>query len=115
MSDESHLGPLHHVGVAVRNIESAAADFTAAFGAVAESAIVVDEAQAARILFMTMHGARIELLQPHGESSHLWGIVNRGIGVYHTCHETTNMEKTLEHLEANGARIISPPKPAVAF
>ena len=37
--------------------------------------------------------------------------------VYHTCYETTDLEKSLETMEQDGLRVVpvSPPKPALLF
>jgi len=109
------LGAFHHVGVAVRNIEAAAAAYARAFGAVIESPIYHDENQRVRIQFMKMNDLRIELLEPAGEGSPVEAVLKRGLAVYHVCHEVADIDATLVQLKASGALIVSPAKPAVAF
>jgi len=109
------LGPFHHVGVAVRDINTAVVQFQTLFGAVAESEVIHDEAQHVRLQFVKTGELLIELLEPDGTPSPLDGLIKRGVAIYHTCHEVNDLDATLEHLRASGAKVVSPPKPAVAF
>ncbi|MBX3395368.1 MAG: VOC family protein [Phycisphaerae bacterium] len=110
-----HLGPFHHVGVAVADIEQAARFYEAAYGAKAEPDEFEDPLQQVKIRFMLVGGLRIELLQPLTAEASLNGLLRRGIALYHTCHEVTDMEAALDHLRSSGVMIVSPPKPAIAF
>lgn len=112
---EHALGPFHHVGVAVKDLKAAVAQFQAAFGAVPESEVIHDEIQQVRLQFIKIGGLRIELLEPAADSSPLDALIKRGIAIYQTCHEVDDLDATLDHLKACGAKVLSPPKPAIAF
>ena len=112
---EPGLGRLDHVGIAVADLDAAVRTYARSFGAVAESETFLDENQQVRLRFMNLGGLRIELLQPDPEHSALENIVKRGIGLYHVCYEVDDLDDELERLKAGGVKVISPPKPAVAF
>ena len=112
---DSPLGPLHHVGVAVRDIKAAAAQFEALLGADVESDIIHDPLQGVRAQFLTIGGLRIELLEPAADPSPLDSVLKRGVALYHTCHEVADLDATLARLTASGVKVVSPPKPAIAF
>ncbi len=113
--NEISIGQFNHVGVAVANIEQSVEMYVRCFGAVAEGETFTDELQQVRLRFLDLGGSKIELLEPLSETSPLQGLVRRGIGLYHICHEVSDLNATLEHVTRNGAKIISPPKPAIAF
>ena len=112
---EPRLGRLDHVGIAVANLEHAVETYVRSLGAVAETETFSDENQQVRLRFLNLGGMRIELLQPDSERSPLNNILKRGIGIYHVCHEVDDLDAELERLKAEGVKVISPPKPAVAF
>ncbi|HWL93489.1 MAG TPA: VOC family protein [Phycisphaerae bacterium] len=109
------IGAFDHVGVAVTNLDQAVEFYIRVFGAEAEPQEFVDPLQEVSIRFVRLAGMRIELLQPTGAGSHLQGILKRGIGLYHVCHQVRELDRELERLRVDGVRIISEPKPAVAF
>ena len=112
---EPRLGRFDHVGIAVANLEHAVETYVRSLGAVAETETFSDENQQVRLRFLNLGGMRIELLQPDSERSPLNNILKRGIGIYHVCHEVDDLDAELERLKAEGVKVISPPKPAVAF
>ncbi|MFH1417414.1 MAG: VOC family protein [Planctomycetota bacterium] len=112
---ESGLLSFQHIGVAVKDIASAAEQFAAAFGAVPVSEIVHDEQQGVRLQFLDLGGLRIELLEPAADPSPLDSILKRGVAIYHTCHTVADLDAALAKMRTAGAIIISPPKPATAF
>lgn len=101
--------------MAVADLEKAAQFYQSAYGATAEPGEFEDPLQQVRIRFMLVGGLRIELLQPLTADASLNGLLRRGIALYHTCHEVSNIEAALDHLRSLGVMIVSPPKPAVAF
>ncbi len=113
--NERLLGAFQHVGVAVKDLATAARKFASVFGAVPDSEVIYDPEQQVRLQFMNLGGLRIELLEPAGEPSPLDGILKRGIAIYHVCHEIENLDAELARLSQSGVAIVSPPKPAVAF
>ncbi len=112
---EPRLGRFDHVGIAVANLELAVESYVRSLGAVAEAETFSDEKQQVRLRFLNLGGMRIELLQPDSERSPLNNILKRGIGIYHVCHEVDDLDAELERLKAEGVKVVSPPKPAIAF
>ena len=112
---EQALGPFHHVGVAVKDVDAAAAQFQALFGAVLKSGIIDDANQQVRLRFVEIGGLRIELLEPAADPSPLDSLIKRGIAIYHICHEVDDLDAALARLTASGAKVVSPPRPAIAF
>lgn len=112
---EACLGRFDHVGVAVADLELAVETYVRSLGAVAEAETFEDPMQQVRIRFLNLGGMRIELLQPDTERSPLHNLLKRGIGMYHVCHEVDDLDAELERLKAEGVKVVSPPKPAVAF
>jgi len=113
--DEPKLGPLHHVGVAVRELRAAVEQFVKCFGATVESEIIHDPSQQVRIQFIRLGDLRVELLEPAAAPSPLDSLLKRGVGLYQVCHEVDDLDETLARFQAGGAVVASPPKPATAF
>src|SRR5260221_1733754 len=104
----------HHIGLACRDIEKDRRDHEF-LGYQAEGLVFEDPLQRIRGLFMTLGTMRVELLEPLDESSPLGAYLKRGIKIYHQCFLSPDIEQSVHVLEAHGARLTSPPKPAVAF
>ena len=108
---------LHHVGHAVREIEIAAARFTLRFGYQCATGVIHDPWQTARVQFLERVGETgyLELVTPDGPASRLSNAVKRGGGLNHLCYTCGPLEATIAELEATGMKLISDPRPGVAF
>lgn len=104
----------HHIGLACRDMARDRRDHEL-LGYRAEGPEFADPTQRIRGLFMTLGPMRVELLEPLDETSPLHAYLKRGIKIYHQCFECADIESTIHALERGGARVASPPKPAVAF
>lgn len=105
----------HHTGLATRDID-AEAEHLGLLGYQQEGDDFVDLRQGVRGRFMVGGGPRLELLQPYGDGkSVLDGWLSRGVKLYHLAYETADLAVTVSSLEAEGAKLIVPPVPAVAF
>ena len=104
----------HHVGVATKDI-SAERDMYLKLDYRVEGRLFHDPLQQVRGLFMVNGGMRVELLEPDSPSSPLNVIIANRQKMYHQCYECDNLEGTIHSLESAGGRVVSPPKPAVAF
>ncbi len=113
--NEAWLGTFHHVGVAVDDVAAAAAEYETRLGAVADAETFHDEAQGVRVRFLSLGGLRMELLEPAASPSPLDAVIRRGIALYHTCYEVDDLDPALQRLRDSGVKVISEPKPAVAF
>ncbi len=109
------FGPLHHVGVAVRDIGRTIELFSALFGATPESEIVHDPNQGVRIQFIRIGDLRVELLEPAAKPSPIDGILSRGIALYHVCYEVSDLDARLAGWKGSAVSLVSAPKPAAAF
>lgn len=109
------IGTFHHVGVAVHDLQTAAAQFRDVLGAVVESDVIHDEIQQVRLQFVRLGGLRIELLEPAADRSPLDALLKRGIAFYQVCYEVNDLDVSLDRLKAGGAKVVSEAKPAVAF
>lgn len=105
----------HHVGVAVQRIADSVSLLQGLAGATLEGGPVTDPQQGVNIQFLRLGDLRVELLEPAAAPSPLDGILKRGISLYHVCYEVDDLESQLDSMVSAGARLVSPPKPAVAF
>ncbi len=110
---------LMHVGVAVPDINAAAASLEAIFGYRVISGPFDDPIQKVTVNFLTQSdndAVEIELITPLTEDSPLRTMLNKnGGGAYHLCFQTNDIEAALAHVRSNGCVVVSKPMPAVAF
>ena len=57
----------------------------------------------------------LEFVAPDGLGSKLAATAKKGGGLHHLCYSAGRLEDAIEHLEANGMKLFSDPKPAIAF
>jgi len=108
---------LHHVGYAVKSIEDIAASYVTRYGYELATPIIHDPLQTALVQFLRLAGDRayLEFVAPDGPESKLVNAVKRGGGLNHLCFIAGPLEEAIAELEENGMRLISEPKPGVAF
>lgn len=108
---------LHHVGHAVREIGPAAELFLRRFGYGVCTAVIHDPLQTAYVQFLSLPDDLhlLELVAPDGPTSKLANAVKRGGGLNHLCYSCDSLEASIADLESTGLRLISDPKPGVAF
>ena len=109
---------IHHLGVAVADMEGALVFYRDVLGFVLDSEMFDDPIQKVRVCFLKQKGDsgfQIELIQPLNATSPVNGYLTKGIGAYHICYEVADIEKTLIDLRAKKCVPVSPPVPAVAF
>lgn len=104
----------HHIGVACRSIATEKSIWQG-LGYQQEGQAFSDPLQGVNGLFMIGVGPRIELLEPLSGSETLAPFINSGIKMYHQAYETPNLENTIDQLKKTRAKVVSSPKPAVAF
>jgi len=104
----------HHDGVATRNLDKELRQYEL-LGFRSEGPVFVDPLQHIRGLFLTLGPMRVELLEPLDETSPIHSHLKRGIKIYHHGFTCRDVARTTERLVAGRARVVSPPKPAVAF
>lgn len=109
---------LHHIGVAVANLQEALPVYTSVFGHTLLSGPVVDPIQRVSVCFVGINGSEepaIELIEPAPGRSPLATVLAKGIGAYHVCYEVDDIDAALAHARAHRCQIVNAPAPAVAF
>jgi methylmalonyl-CoA/ethylmalonyl-CoA epimerase len=115
--NNQNLLRLHHVGYATKEIEPIAETYIARFGYEVSTGLIHDPLQTAFVQFLRLPGepTYLEFVAPDGPTSKLSAQAKRGGGLNHLCYATGSLEAAIAHLESNGMKLISDPKPAVAF
>jgi methylmalonyl-CoA/ethylmalonyl-CoA epimerase len=98
----------HHLGVATDSLQRDLGAYRA-LGYRPEGAVVVDERQGVKGLFLVGGGPRLELLEPLPGSDTLAPFLSRGIKCYHHAYEVESLENSLAALRAAGAKQLAPP------
>ena len=116
MSFEFGIAGIHHVGIAVADIQRASELHSRILGLKLKTGIIIDELQNVKVAFAEVKdGTSIEFVQPLGPASPVSKIVERGGGIYHVCYVVDDIDRAVKHARAEGGLIISMPLPAKAF
>jgi methylmalonyl-CoA epimerase len=99
-------GGIHHVGIAVDDLEAAIARWAALFGATVEHRERLED-QGVEAASLRVGGSRIELLAPLGEDTPVGRfLAKRGPGVHHVAFETADVAAELARLKADGVELV---------
>ena len=114
---ELNILRFHHVGYATAEIAPVVDTYVRRYGYERSTEVIHDPRQTALVQFLKLPGETtyLEFVAPDGPKSKLMGVVRKGGGLNHLCYSAGVMEEAIEHLEASGMKLISDPKPAVAF
>lgn len=104
----------HHVGYACRNLDSET-EKLALLGYEREAEDFDDPKQKVRGRFLSGPGPKLELLVQYDGAVVLEPWLSKGIKMYHLAYEVDNLRSEIDRFCANGAKLIMPPTPAVAF
>ena len=97
---------IHHLGVAVTDLDDALATYASLFGGALEHRDVVPE-QGVEAASMLLGTGRVELLAPLAEDTPVGRfLAKRGPGVHHVAYEVADLEAALSDLSAAGAELI---------
>jgi methylmalonyl-CoA/ethylmalonyl-CoA epimerase len=97
---------IHHVGVAVDNLDEALATYERLFSARVEHRATVDD-QGVRAASLRIGEGRVELLEPLAEDTPVGRfLAKRGPGMHHVAYEVVDLEATLVELAGAGAELI---------
>lgn len=97
---------IHHVGLAVTDLDEAVATYVRLLGGTLEHREIVPDqgVEAASVLVGT---SRIELLAPTGEDTPVGRfLAKRGPGVHHLAYEVDDVAAALDSLAAEGVELI---------
>jgi methylmalonyl-CoA epimerase len=105
---------IHHVGVAVDDLDRAIETYTQLFGAIVEHREVVPD-QGVEACALRVGGDRIELLRPLGPETPVGRfLASRGPGLHHVAYRVDDVAAELERVAATGARLVDErPRPGL--
>ena len=97
---------IHHLGVAVADLDEAISTYERLFGARLEARDALSE-QGVNAASLLVGDSRVELVASTGEDTHVGRfLARRGPGMHHVALETDDIEATLRRLVAEGAQLI---------
>jgi methylmalonyl-CoA epimerase len=97
---------IHHVGIAVADLDEAIATYERLFGATVEGRETLDE-QGVVAASVRVGESLVELLAPTGEDTPVGRfLASRGPGMHHLALETADVGEALATLRAEGAHLI---------
>jgi methylmalonyl-CoA/ethylmalonyl-CoA epimerase len=97
---------VHHVGIAVADLDEAVASYAALFGARLEHREQVPE-QGVEAASLRLAGSRVELLSPLGPDTPVGRfLAKRGPGMHHVAFEVEDVAAELDRLRSQGVRLI---------
>ena len=97
---------IHHVGLAVLDLDEAVRTYEHLFGGRLERRVRVDD-QGVEAASIHVGGSRVELLAPLGDDTPVGRfIASRGPGMHHVAYEVENVRVALRHLAQAGAELI---------
>ena len=99
---------LEHIGIAVKNIDTANRLFANLLGREPYKVEEV-ESEGVRTSFFEISGVKIELLEATRDDSPIAKFIEkRGEGIHHLAFEVKNMEQSLELYQQKGFELINP-------
>ena len=97
---------VHHVGIAVDDLDAAIARYTALFGATVEHRAVVED-QGVEAASVHVGPSRLELLAALGPDTPVGKfLAKRGPGMHHLAFEVADVAAELDRLRADGVELI---------
>ena len=97
---------IHHLGVAVDDLDSALETYERLFGAEVEHQATIDE-QGVRAASLRIGEGRVELLEALGQETPVGRfLAKRGPGMHHVAYEVNDLRATLAELKKEGAELI---------
>ena len=97
---------IHHLGVAVDDLDSALATYERLFGAEVEHQATIDD-QGVRAASLRIGDGRVELLEALGQDTPVGRfLAKRGPGMHHVAYEVNDLRATLAELTREGAELI---------
>lgn len=103
---------VHHIGFLAKNGKATVEEYKT-IGAVVEQEERVDNIRRIKITFIILDGYRIEIIEPIDKESPYYPLMKRfKNSPYHTCYEVSDLDESLEKLQAEGYVVTSMPEAA---
>ncbi len=97
---------LHHVGIAVANLDASLGEYQRQYGVEPTHREVV-ESQGVEEAMIPLGGSYVQLLQPLAPHTPVGRFLEkRGEGVHHVAYAVVDLKQALAHLEAEGVELI---------
>ena len=97
---------IHHLGVAVTDLDAAVATYERLFGAELEHRARVED-QGVEAASLRIGASRVELLSSLGEDTPVGRFLEkRGPGMHHVAYEVDDVQVSLDELAGEGAELI---------
>jgi methylmalonyl-CoA/ethylmalonyl-CoA epimerase len=105
---------IHHIGIAVTDLDEAVRVYEGLFGATLEHRERVDE-QGVEAVSMRVGDGRVELLSALGDETPVGRfLAKRGPGLHHVAYEVDDVRAALAELAAEGVQLIdTEPRPGM--
>jgi methylmalonyl-CoA/ethylmalonyl-CoA epimerase len=105
---------IHHLGVAVDDLDEAVSTYERLFGARVEHRDTVPD-QGVEAASLRVGGSRVELLASLGDETPVGKfLAKRGPGMHHVAFDVSDLRSSLAELEREGAELIDPePRPGL--
>tara|TARA_Y100001949_G_C15815820_1_gene255529 strand:- start:140 stop:541 length:402 start_codon:yes stop_codon:yes gene_type:complete len=100
---------LHHIGIAVKNIQESLGDLTQflSFDSINVPSLI--GSQKVNVCFLKTNSVYIELIEPAEENSPVSDFVKDGGGFHHLCFEVDDIHTEVEKMVKKGARLVVEP------
>lgn len=96
---------IHHIAIAVKDLDAALAFYRDALGAEVSARREVP-AEGVEIAFLPMGASELELLEPLDPDNSIGRfLASRGEGIHHICLLVDDIESAVAQMEARGARM----------
>jgi len=97
---------IHHVGIAVADLDEAVSTYERYFGGSLEHRVRVED-QGVEAASIRVGGSRVELLAPLGDETPVGKfLAGRGPGMHHVAYEVEDVRVMLRELALHGAELI---------
>jgi len=105
---------IHHLGVAVHDLDEALATYERLFGAELEHRARIED-QGVDAAAVLLGAGRVELLAPLGDDTPVGRfLASRGPGMHHVAYEVGDVQAELDRLSETGAELIdTEPRPGL--
>jgi methylmalonyl-CoA/ethylmalonyl-CoA epimerase len=109
------LGRLNHVGIATPSIDATLAMYQSLFGATVSRPKFELPAQGVSVAFVDVANSQIELIEPLGEASPVWGFLkkNPAGGQHHVCFEVADIIAARDAMRERGATVLGTGEPRI--